>query len=152
VSHDLRTPLASILGAATVLVETPTVADDARLRMLAGVIRDEAERLDGDIQNMLDSSRVARDGVRPHRQWSDPADIVNAAIERRRRRLAGHDVRLDVARDLPLVDVDVVLIEQALGHLLDNAGKYSAAGTVTRVAARRLSDKVAFSVADEAWG
>ncbi len=152
VSHELRTPLASILGAATVLVETPTVAGDARLKMLAGIIRDEAERLDGDIQNLLDSSRVARDGVRPHRQWCDPADIVNAAIERRRRRLAGHDVRLDVARDLPLVDVDALLIEQALGHLLDNAGKYSAAGTVIRVAARRLPDEVAFSVADQGPG
>ena len=90
VSHELRTPLAAILGAATVLGAAPAVAGDKKLKALADGVRDEAERLNNDIQNLLDASRISSDGVRPHIEWADPADIVNSAIERCCNRLAGH--------------------------------------------------------------
>ena len=89
VSHELRTPLASILGAATTLAGSQIVRSDARLSSLATVVREEAERLNHDIQNLLDATRISSDGVRPNFEWSEVADIVNAAIERRRHAAQG---------------------------------------------------------------
>src|ERR1700730_1534647 len=106
VSHELRTPLASILGAATVLSQSPAVANDERLTSLAGVVRDEAERLNNDIQNLLDATRISREQIKPRMEWIEPADVVNSALERRRRQLSGHGVTLDLDSNLPLVYVD----------------------------------------------
>lgn len=152
VSHELRTPLASILGAATVLTETPRVAEDVRLTSLANVVRDEAVRLDNDIQNLLDATRITRQGVRTRLEWADPGDIVNAAVERRRRRLSGHRIVLDVPGDLPFVRVDPVLVEQALGQLIDNAIKYSGSGSDIRITARSQPGKIVLSVTDQGLG
>ena len=121
VSHELRTPLASILGAATVLSQSPAVANDERLNSLASVVRDEAERLNNDIQNLLDATRISREQIKPRMEWIEPTDIVNSALERRRRRLLGHTVSLDVDSNLPFIYVDPVLIEQAFAQLVDNA-------------------------------
>ena len=87
VTHGLRTPLASIIGSASILVETPAVAQDKRSASLAGIVRDEAERLNHDIQRLVDASRISSAGVRPHLAWADPADIVNAALASQRRAL-----------------------------------------------------------------
>ena len=106
VSHELRTPLASILGAATVLSKSPVIAKDERLNALAGVVRDEAERLNNDIQNLLDATRISREQIRPRQEWIEPQDIVNSALERRRRRLSSHSVSLDMDSNLPLIYVD----------------------------------------------
>jgi len=152
VSHELRTPLASILGAATVLSKSAAVAKDERLTALAGVVRDEAERLNNDIQNLLDATRVSREQIRPHQEWIEPQDIVNAALQRRRRRLAGHNVSLDMDANLPLIYVDAVLIEQAFGQIVDNAAKYSPPGTPITVAAKRNGHDVVLSVHDEGVG
>src|SRR5258705_8762431 len=95
VSHELRTPLASILGAATVLSKSPVIARDERLSSLSSVVRDEAERLNNDIQNLLDATRITRDQIRPRQEWIEPQDIVNSALERRRRRRSSHNVSLD---------------------------------------------------------
>src|ERR1700738_996477 len=92
VSHELRTPLASILGAATVLSQSPEVARDERLNSLAGVVRDESERLNNDIQNLLDATRVSRQQITPRAEWIEPQDIVNSAVERRRRHRGRHEV------------------------------------------------------------
>ena len=96
VSHELRTPLASILGAATVLSKSAAIAKDERLTSLAGVVRDEADRLNNDIQNLLDATRISREQIRPRQEWIEPQDIVNSALERRRRRLSGHSLSHDV--------------------------------------------------------
>src|SRR4029077_3682865 len=102
VSHELRTPLASILGAATVLSKSPVIAKDERLTALAGVVRDEAERLNNDIQNLLDATRISREQVRPRQKGIDPEHIVTPALERRPRRLPSHNVSLDMDSNLPL--------------------------------------------------
>lgn len=148
VSHELRTPLSSILGAATVLAHAPAVAGDHRLLALAGVVRDEAERLNSDIQNLLDATTISRQQVRPKPQWVEPVDIVNAALEHRRRRLAGHRVTLDLDSNLPIVRADPVQVEQALMQILDNAAKYSAPGTPIRISAHRSARMVVLSVHD----
>ncbi|HEX3504993.1 MAG TPA: DUF4118 domain-containing protein [Xanthobacteraceae bacterium] len=135
VSHELRTPLASILGAATILSNAPAVTRDRRLNGLTGVLRDEAERLNNDIQNLLDATTISSQQVRPKLQWVEPVDIVNAAVAHRKRRLAGHAVTLDLDSNLPIVRVDPAQVEQALVQILDNAAKYSNEGTPIRVAA-----------------
>jgi two-component system sensor histidine kinase KdpD len=152
VSHELRTPLASILGSATVLCNTPTVSGDERLGALAGVIRDEAERLNSDIQNLLDATRITSQSIKPLQQWFEPADLLNSAVERRGRRLAGHVVTTDVASDLPLIYVDPVLMEQALVQIIDNAAKYSPPGSPINVSARCDRDEIVLSVADQGTG
>src|SRR5215470_16417338 len=152
VSHELRTPLASILGAATVLSKSAAVAKDERLTSLAGVVRDEAERLNNDIQNLLDATRVSRAQIRPRQEWIEPQDIVNSALERRRRRLSGHSLSLDMDSNLPFIYVDPVLVEQAFGQIVDNAAKYSPPGSPITVAAKRNGRDVVLSVHDEGVG
>ena len=121
VSHELRTPLAAILGSCSVLNEMPTIAGDGRAAALVSSIDDQASQLDNEIRNLLDATRMSAKGVRPQLIWTDPHDIVSSAAKQKQRRLSSHRVRLDLARDLPLVHVDAVLVEQALGQLLDNA-------------------------------
>jgi two-component system sensor histidine kinase KdpD len=152
VSHELRTPLASILGAATTLAGLPIVRADPRLSSLTTVVREEAERLNHDIQNLLDATRISSDGVRPNFEWSEIADIVNSAIERRRSRLNARMLEVRLAHDLPLVYVDSVLIEQALGQVLDNAIKYSPSSGSIVVEGRRTHDDVTISVTDQGTG
>ena len=152
VSHELRTPLASILGAATVLSKSAAIGKDERLTSLAGVVRDEAERLNNDIQNLLDATRISREQIRPRQEWIEPQDIVNAALERRRRRLSGHQVSLDMDSNLPFIYVDAVLVEQAFGQVVDNAAKYSPPGSPITVAAKRNGHDVVLSVHDEGAG
>ena len=152
VSHELRTPLASILGAATVLSQSPAVANDERLNSLASVVRDEAERLNNDIQNLLDATRISREQIKPRMEWIEPSDIVNSALERRRRRLIGHTVALDVDSNLPFIYVDPVLIEQAFAQVVDNAAKYSPLGSTITVAAKRNGHGLVLSVRDTGAG
>jgi two-component system sensor histidine kinase KdpD len=152
VSHELRTPLASILGAATVLTQSPIIAKDDRLKSLAGVVHDEAERLNSDIQNLLDATRISRGPVKPRLQWIEPQDIVNSALERRRRRLSGHTIALAMDSNLPLIYVDPVLVEQAFVQVVDNAAKYSPAGSTISIAAKRNGRDVIFSVEDKGAG
>ncbi len=152
VSHDLRTPLSSILGAATVLATAPALAADSPLASLVRVIREEAERLNDDIQKLLDATRISSLGVRPRNEWADPADIVNAAIEHCRRRLGNHKIEIRVAADLPLVYVDAVMVGQALAQVLDNALKYSPDNSKIDIAVRVRDGGVAFSVSDRGPG
>jgi two-component system sensor histidine kinase KdpD len=152
VSHELRTPLASILGAATILHNAPALAGDRRLLALTAVVRDEAERLNIDIQNLLDATTISRQQVRPKLQWVEPVDIVNAAFEHRRRRLAGYPVTLDLNSNLPIVHVDPAQVEQALVQIIDNAAKYSPAGSPIRLAAHPNGQTVMLSVHDSGSG
>ena len=152
VSHELRTPLASILGAATILSNAPVLMRDERLHALTGVLRDECERLNNDIQNLLDATTISSQQVRPKLQWIEPVDIVNAAVGHRKRRLAGHPVTLDLDSNLPIVRADPAQVEQALVQILDNAAKYSNEGAPIRVAARPNGLAVVLSVHDRGAG
>ena len=89
------------------------------------MVHDEAERLNNDIQNLLDATRISRGQVKPRLEWIEPLDIVNSALERRRRRLAGHTIAIDMDSNLPFIYVDPVLVEQAFVQVVDNAAKYS---------------------------
>lgn len=152
VSHELRTPLASILGAATVLSTAPALQGEKKLKALVDDVRDEAERLNNDIQNLLDATRISSDGIKPHIEWADPADIINTAIERCRRRLIERQVSLDLPRDMPLIHVDPVLVKQALVQIFDNAVKYSEPGSSIHVSVRTRNHHLVLSVTDNGAG
>jgi K+-sensing histidine kinase KdpD len=152
VSHELRTPLSSIMGAATVLAGAPAVQREPQLAALANVVREEAVRLNNDIQNLLDATRISSQGVEPKLSWTEPIDIVNSALERRRAMLAGHQVDVRLPDDLPLIYVDSVLVEQAFVQIIDNAGKYSAAGSKIEIEGHRQGDQITLSVTDHGAG
>ena len=152
VSHELRTPLASILGAATVLAAAPALQGEKKLQALVHDVRDEAERLNNDIQNLLDATRISSDGVKPLTEWADPEDILNSAIERCRNRLADRRIVLDLPHDLPLIHIDPVLVQQALVQIFDNAVKYSHSGSRISASARAQDGLMILSVSDEGAG
>ncbi len=152
VSHELRTPLASILGASTVLSAAQEITANPRLESLAGVIHDESVRLNAEIQNILDASRISSNGLQVKLEWSEPADFVNAALERCRHRLAKHKVDVDMPDELVLLHVDSVLMERALGQILDNAAKYSPGSSLITLNGRREADSFVLTVADEGAG
>jgi K+-sensing histidine kinase KdpD len=151
-SHELCSPLAAIRGSASVLESIPVVRGNDRIRLLVEAISEEAAELDSFIQNLLHATRVTAGGVSPRLEWADTGDIVNAAIKRRARRLAAHKVRIEFADDLPLVNVDSGLIEEAFGQLLENAAKYSPSGSTISIGARTEQGHVILSISDQGVG
>jgi K+-sensing histidine kinase KdpD len=152
VSHELRTPITSILGSCSVLNQMPAMRDDRRAQDLIGTIHDQAGQLDNQIRDLLDAARIRANGIQPQLAWTDPTDIVSAALKLKERRLASHRVTLDLAHDLPLVRVDSVLVEQAFGQLLENAAKYSPVGSEIEVSGRCEQDHVVLAVKDRGSG
>jgi len=151
-SHELCTPLAAIRGSASVLNSMPSVRRDYRARSLVDAISDEVAELDGFIQNLLNATRVTAGGITPHLEWSDPRDIVNAAIKARERRLAAHKLKIEFDEELPLVNVDSGLIEEACGQLLENAAKYSPSGSTISVRAKVRQCDIVVSISDQGAG
>jgi len=151
-SHDLRTPLASILGAATTLLSSRDLYDAAQTHELLSTVRDEAERLDRFVGNLLDMSRLEAGALGVKIEAADVREIVEVARKRLDRRLSTHRLVLDIPEDLPAVLVDVLLIEQAIVNLLDNAAKYSPPDSAIVVRARPAGDRVMLAVEDEGAG
>jgi len=125
VSHDLRTPLAVITGAASALIEGARSLDGAARLDLSTTILEESERLNRLIRNLLDMTRLESGTVRVNKEWLPLEEVVGAALHRLESRLAGREVKVELAPDLPLVPCDAVLIEQVLINLLENATKYA---------------------------
>ena len=151
-SHELCSPLAAIQGSASVLDSMPLIRGDYRIHSLVEAISDEVAQLDGFIRNLLNATRVTAGGVSPRLEWTDPRDIVNAAIRRRARRLLAHKVEIEFAEDLPLVKVDSGLIEEACGQLLENAAKYSPSDSMISVSTRDEQGRVILSISDQGVG
>ena len=152
ISHDLRTPLSSILGSATSLKKYRRTLDDAAQEELVGTIQEESERLNRFIANLLDMTRLESGTIEPRTELVDLADVVGSALERAKEVLAKHDVRVDLATDLPMLKIDPVLFEQALFNLLDNAAKYTAPGSQIQIHARRADGTVHLQILDEGDG
>ena len=147
VSHDLKTPLATITGAVTSLRELgdrmkPQTRDD-----LLQSIEEESDRLNRFVANLLDMTRIDAGTVEAKNDWIDAADVVRSTIKRAERYFPGRKVETSIARDLPLIRADSVLLGQALFNLIDNALKYGG-GEPVSVYARRDGDAVTLSVTD----
>jgi K+-sensing histidine kinase KdpD len=151
-SHELCSPLAAIRGSASVLAAVPTVEKDAQARLLVEAISEEATQLDGYIQNLLQATRVTAGGLKPRLEWTDPHDIVDAALKRTARRLAAHRIVSVLGEDLPLISVDSGLVEEACAQLLQNAAKYSPSGSTISIKVQADPGWVILSVSDEGVG
>jgi two-component system sensor histidine kinase KdpD len=152
ISHDLRTPLASVLGAAGTLRDLAGSLSDAQKADLLATVIDESERLNRFIANLLDMTKLESGAIVPNTMVQDLREIVGSALRRGAKILAGHAVTLDFAADLPMLELDAVLFEQVLFNLLDNAAKYSAAGGAIAIRASREVGFVMLQVTDEGDG
>lgn len=157
ISHDLRTPLASITGVLSSLTEDSGEGPRLRLneaaaRELLQVALGEAERLNHLVGNLLDMSRLEAGALRLRKEPSDLQDLVGAVLAQMRDRLEGHPVTVHLEPDLPLVPLDFVLIVQVLANLLDNAAKYAPTGTSLEICAGRTGEHVTVTVADRGPG
>jgi two-component system, OmpR family, sensor histidine kinase KdpD len=151
-SHDLRSPLVSILGAASVLEQMAAVDGNPRAQSLAATVHDEAARLDSEIQNLIDAARITASAEQARLELNDPVDIVRAAIKQKRTQLSGHRVEVSLAPDLPLVRVQSSLIENAIAQLLDNAAKYSPTASKILIRGRADESWVTLSISDQGVG
>jgi two-component system sensor histidine kinase KdpD len=130
ISHDLRTPLTSIVGFASVLEDQqPVTSSRDSSRDLIHAIHEEALRMSGLVTNLLDMARLEAGAIRLNRQWSMLEEVVGAALAVCRRTLEGHPVKVRVPPELPLVRLDAVLMERLFANLFENAAKYTPPGT-----------------------
>ncbi len=152
ISHDLRTPLASIMGSASSLTSADIDLGAEARRELARTIQEEAERLNRFIGNLLDMTRLEAGPLQPSGTLADLSDVVGAALQRAGKIMGAHRVEVDLEADLPMLRIDMVLMEQVLFNLLDNAAKYAPGGSVVRLSAWRDGGWVRLRVADEGEG
>jgi two-component system, OmpR family, sensor histidine kinase KdpD len=152
VSHDLRTPLVSIIGVLSSLQEGGIHLDDAAKAKLVNVAWEEAERLNHLITNLLDVSRVEAGAIRILRQASDVQDLVGTALEQLGNRTVSRPIEVDITPDLPFVSVDFGLIVQTLVNIIDNALKYSPTDSAIEIKARRIDNEVQIEIADRGFG
>ncbi len=152
ISHDLKTPLASIMGAAGTLRDyRNALPEDDRTALLATVI-DESERLNRFIANLLDMTRIESGAMEPNAALVDVADVVGSALRRASKITADHPIETALPDDLPMLRLDPVLFEQVLFNLLDNAAKYAPAGSAIAIRARQDGREILVTVTDEGPG
>lgn len=151
VSHDLRTPLTSLIGMAETLQRgdpplAPHVADTV------AAMRDQARRMSTMVVNLLDMARLQGRDVRMQKEWQSFEELVGAALGALRDALAGHRIVVADLSTMPLVECDAVLMDRVLCNLLENAAKYTAAGTEIRIRAEAVDDEVRLVVEDDGPG
>jgi two-component system sensor histidine kinase KdpD len=152
VSHDLRTPLASILASAGSLCQHDIAWTEDEKDDFAGAIVEEAERLKGIVGNLLDLSRIEGGSLRPDKGWHDLGALIGEVVKRVRARYPDHHFAIDVQDDLPPLHIDWVEIDQVLSNLIENAAKYSPVGTKVWISARHDGDCVRVQIADRGPG
>ncbi len=152
ISHDLKTPLASVLGAASTMRDVADRLSEQQKHDLLATVIDESERLNRFIANLLDMTKLESGAIVPNTALHDIGEIVGSALRRASKILARHKVALELAADLPMLELDAVLFEQVLFNLLDNAAKYSPVDTAISIRSWRERDSVALQVADEGEG
>ncbi|MBR0752292.1 sensor histidine kinase KdpD [Bradyrhizobium jicamae] len=152
ISHDLKTPLASVLGSASTLRDLGASLTDAQKHDLLATVIDESERLNRFIANLLDMTKLESGAVVPNTARHDVGEIVGSALRRAGKILVHHKVSLELASDLPMLELDAVLFEQVLFNLLDNAAKYAPADTTISIRSARDRNTIALQIMDEGNG
>ncbi len=151
-SHDLKTPLASILGAVTSLRKYRDRLEAPEREEMVATIQEEAERLSRFVANLLDMIKIESGAIELDRQPVDIDEAVGAALQRVSGMLSNHRVEVDLEANLPMLDLDEMLFEQVLVNLLDNAAKYAPPESLITIRARRSFGAVAIEVLDEGTG
>lgn len=152
VSHDLRTPLVSIIGSASSLIEADDALGSGGRRQLAETIKEEGDRLNRYVQNLLDMTRLGYGALKLNRQPSDTRELVGRVVHQLESALRSHALVLDVADDLPAVDVDPILMQQVFANVLDNAAKYAPSGSTITVTGSTGRGGLMIAVSDEGPG
>jgi two-component system, OmpR family, sensor histidine kinase KdpD len=152
VSHDLRTPLATITGAASSLLEGEGLLATATRGELIHSVLDEADRLNRLLGNLLNMTRIESGGIDVRKEWQPLEEVVGASLNHVEKTLGSRQVRTHLPEDLPLVPIDGALIEQVLVNLLENAIKYTPDDTEIELEAREIEGFVEISVADRGPG
>ena len=152
ISHDLKTPLASVLGAASTMRDLDSGLTEVQKRDLLATVIDESERLNRFIANLLDMTKLESGAVVPNAAPHDVSEIVGSALRRAGKILGHHKVSLQLVADLPMLELDAVLFEQALFNLLDNAAKYAPADTTIAIRGVRDRNQVLLQIMDEGNG
>jgi two-component system sensor histidine kinase KdpD len=152
ISHDLKTPLAAVLGAAAALRDIGAKLSDGEKADLLATVIDESERLNRFIANLLDMTKLESGAITPNASLHDLSEIVGSALRRASRILCGHHVQLELAPNLPMLELDAVLFEQVLFNLLDNAAKYAPPDTTIRILGFRNEKAVYLQILDEGNG
>jgi two-component system sensor histidine kinase KdpD len=152
VSHDLRTPLAAITGAASGLLESGPRLDSSQTKELLQTIGEESARLNRRLRNILDMTRVQAGPLALDRDWHSLEEILESTLSSLRARLAQRETRVDFPSGLPLLLADASLLEQLLVNLIENAAKYAPPGSAIEIAARNEGDRLAVTVADRGPG
>ena len=134
ISHDLRTPLTSLVGSADLLAANPQLEGDART--MARTISEQSQKMVGLMNNLLDMARLQAGAVTLNRQWNALEEVIGSALRLLNRALEGRPIKVDLPDDLPLLRVDAVLLERVIGNLVENAVKYSPAGSAIAITAQ----------------
>jgi two-component system sensor histidine kinase KdpD len=152
VSHDLRTPLASIKAAASSLLQEDMQWDEDTRRSFANTIEREADRLNRLVENLLDMSRIEGGALKPEKEWYAITALVQDVVERLQPLLHGREIRTSLPPDLPPVQVDYLYIDQVVTNLLENVTRYTPAGSPIDVSAEVKNKQMLISVADRGPG
>ena len=152
ISHDLKTPLASILGAASTLRDYHAALDDAGKEGLLATVITESERLNRFIANLLDMTKLESGAITPNLALHDLSDLVGAALQRASVILADHTIDVALAAELPMLMLDAVLFDQILFNLLDNAGKYAADHSTISIQTWQDGGSACLQILDEGEG
>ncbi|MDD5272547.1 MAG: DUF4118 domain-containing protein [Methylovulum sp.] len=152
ISHDLRTPLTHIIGASTVLVESPADFSAAEKLDFNKVILDEALHMSELTSKILDMARLTTGGIVLHREWNALEEIIGSALNRQEKNLGERQVRVYLPDDVPLLWIDAVLIEQVLTNLIENILKYTPAGSPMDISAEHLAGFLSITVSDYGQG
>jgi two-component system sensor histidine kinase KdpD len=151
-SHDMRTPLASIEGSASTLLQQSGTVDEPTRRELASTILQESQRMSRLVANLLDMIRLETGALQVQKEWQPLSDVAGVALLRTEDRLVNHQVTTSFPPDLPLVPVDEILLEQVFVNLLENAAKYTPPGTPIEIGAEAIPGGVVAYVADRGPG
>jgi two-component system sensor histidine kinase KdpD len=152
ISHDLRTPLATIVGSASTLAETGDKLQAEDRAELSRAIYDEARRMSNLVNNILDMARLDAGMTSLNRQWNSLEEIVGTVLARLAKPLQGRPLAVSLPPELPLLYVDAVMVEQVLVNLLENAARYTPAGSALEISAEAEADAVRIAVADHGPG
>jgi len=150
-SHDLRTPIAAVVGLAESLALTAPALTGTQAETARAIV-EEARRMSQLIDNLLDMARLQSGEVRLRREWQPIEEVVGSALRSARSALMRHTVELALDPGLPLVEFDATLIERVLYNLLENAGKYTPAGSIVKVSAQVAGDSLEVCVTDNGPG